>query len=264
MQLALQDKTALVTGSTAGIGFAIALGLAQESAKVIVNGRTQARVDEAIRRIQEAVPQASVSGVAADLSSAEGIAQLVQQTPDVDILVNNLGIFEPKAFEQITDADWMRFFETNVMSGVRLSRHYLPGMKQRNWGRIIFIASESAVNIPVEMIHYGMTKTAQVAIARGLAETTTRTGVTVNSVLPGPTRSEGVAGFVEQMARERGVDSATMEKEFFQTARPTSLLQRFITPEEVANLVVFVSSPAASAINGAALRVEGGLVRSIL
>ncbi len=262
MDLKLQNKTALVTGSTAGIGFAIALGLAKEGAAVVVNGRTQARVDSALRHIHEAAPQAQISGVAADLSGAEGIETLIQHTPEVDILVNNLGIFEIKPFEQITDADWFRFFEANVMSGVRLSRHYLPHMKEKNWGRILFISSESAINIPVEMIHYGMTKTAQVAVARGLAETTTGTGVTVNTILPGPTSSEGVATFVEQMAAARGVEKATVEQEFFQTARPSSLLQRFITPEEVANLVIFVASPAASAINGAALRVEGGVVRS--
>jgi NAD(P)-dependent dehydrogenase (short-subunit alcohol dehydrogenase family) len=264
MNLALRDKTALITGSTAGIGFAIALGLAKEGASVVVNGRTQVRVDEAVQRIREMAPQASVSGVAADLASGAGIEQLIPQVSDVDILINNLGIFEPKPFEQITDADWFRFFEANVMSGVRLSRHYLPLMKANHWGRILFISSESAINIPAEMIHYGMTKTAQVAVARGLAETTTGTGVTVNSILPGPTSSEGVATFVAQLAKERGMDVAAMEKEFFQHARPSSLLQRFITPEEVANLVVFVSSPAASAINGAALRVEGGVVRSAL
>jgi len=263
VDLGLHNKVAVVTGSTAGIGFAIAEGLAKEGASVIVNGRTQARVDEAIRRIREAAPGATVSGVAADLSNAEGVHQLIQQVADADILVNNLGIFEPKPFERITDEDWFRFFETNVMSGVRLSRHYLPRMKQKNWGRILFISSESAANIPAEMIQYGMTKTAQVAVARGLAETTTGTGVTVNSILPGPTKSEGVAAFVERLAHERGVDAAEMEREFFQTARPSSLLQRFITPEEVAHLVVFASSPAASAINGAALRVEGGVVRSI-
>lgn len=263
MQFGLQDKTALVTGSTAGIGFATALGLAREGAAVVVNGRQEERVQDAVRRIQEAVSEANVRGIAADLGTAAGAEELLRQLPEVDVLVNNLGIFEPKPFEQITDADWMKFFETNVMSGVRLSRHYLPHMKQKNWGRIIFVSSESALNIPSEMIHYGMTKTAQLAVARGIAETTVGTNVTVNSVLPGPTASEGVQTFVGQMADERGIDSRQMEEEFFQHARPSSLLQRFITPEEVANLIVYVSSQAASATNGSALRVEGGLVRSI-
>lgn len=263
MDLQLNDKTALVTGSTAGIGYAIALGLAREGAKVTVNGRTQARVDEAIAKIAAELPLAEVNGIAADLSTAEGVQQLTGQLPQIDILINNMGIFEPREFTAITDDEWMHMFETNVMSGVRLSRAYIAGMKERNWGRIVFISSESAANIPEEMIHYGVTKTAQVAVARGLAETTARTGVTVNTVLPGPTASEGVGTFVEQLAKERGLTSAEMEQEFFKTARPTSLLQRFITPEEVANMVVYVASEAAAATNGAALRVEGGLVRSI-
>lgn len=264
MDLQLEGKRALITGSTAGIGFATALGLAKEGAAVVLNGRSPQRVEEAVQRLQTMTPNAKVSGVAADLSTAAGVAKLLQHVPDVDILVNSLGIFEPKSFEEITDADWLRFFETNVLSGVRLTRHYLPQMKSRNWGRVIFISSESAVNIPVEMIHYGMTKTAQLAIARGLAETTVETGITVNSILPGPTNSEGVGTFMQQLAQERGVDFTTMEAEFFQTARPTSLLQQFIKPEEVANLIVFVCSPASSATNGAALRVEGGVVRSIV
>ena len=205
-----------------------------------------------------------VSGIAADLSTAAGVADLVKQLPEVDILVNNMGIFEPKPFEEIPDADWMRFFETNVLSGVRLTRQYLPGMKARNWGRVVFVSSESGVQIPAEMIHYGMTKTAQLAIARGVAETTAGTGVTVNSVLPGPTDSEGVATFVADLARQRGVDRSVVEAEFFQTARPSSLLKRFATVEEVANMVVYVCSPLASATNGAALRVDGGVVRSIV
>ena len=263
MDLGLGHKTALVTGSTAGIGYAAALGLAKEGATVVVNGRTEERVSQAVARIQSEVPDAKVSGIAAELGSAEGIETLLQQLPDVDILVNNLGIFEPKPFEQISDDDWFKFFETNVMSGVRLSRHYLPHMKERDWGRIIFVSSESALNIPSEMIHYGMTKTAQLAIARGLAETTQGTNVTVNSVLPGPTASEGVETFVEQMGKENGMDKAAMEQEFFAHARPSSLLKRFIEPSEVANLIVYVSSPASSATNGAALRVDGGVVRSI-
>ncbi|HYQ90519.1 MAG TPA: SDR family oxidoreductase [Candidatus Competibacteraceae bacterium] len=264
MNLQLAGKQALVTGSTAGIGFATAQRLAEEGATVVLNGRTPEHVDQAVQRLQSAVPAAQVQGVAADLSTASGCEQLTARIPQVDILVNNLGIFEPKPFLEITDADWLRFFETNVMSGVRLSRHYLPGMQAKNWGRIVFVASESGVQIPVEMIHYGMTKTAQIAIARGLAETTVGTGITVNSVLPGPTRSEGVATFVNQLAAQRGIDFAAMEKEFFQSARPSSLLQRFITVEEVANMIAYVCSPAASATNGAALRVDGGVVRAIL
>src|SRR5262249_14536962 len=217
---------------------------------VVVNGRAVERVDSAIEHIRQAAPRADVRGVAADLGTAAGCDALLEQLPDVDVLVNNVGIFEPKPFEDIPDEDWLRFFETNVLSGVRLSRHYLPKMRERNWGRIVFVSSESAVQIPAEMIHYGVTKTAQVAVARGLAETTRGTGVTVNSVLPGPTRSEGVAEFVAKMAKQRGVDQATMEREFFQTARPTSLLRRFITVEEVANLIVYVCSAAASATNG--------------
>ena len=265
MKLYLENKTALVTGSTAGIGYAIAHLLAYEGANVIVNGRTQERVNQAVEKIRAvAPPDSSVQGFAGDLGTAEGVTQLVAQFPEVDILVNNLGIFEPKAFADITDADWFRFFETNVMSGVRLSRHYLPHMTHQNWGRVIFISSESGVQVPAEMIHYGVTKTAQLAVARGLAETTAGSKVTVNSVLPGPTESEGVQGFVENLAKHSGTDTKAVEKQFFETMRPTSLLKRFITPEEVANLVAFVCSPEAGAINGAALRVDGGVVRSIV
>jgi NAD(P)-dependent dehydrogenase (short-subunit alcohol dehydrogenase family) len=264
MDLQLQGKRALVTGSTRGIGFATALGLAREGAEVVVNGRTQSRADEAAARVRALVPGARVSGVAADLAGAEGCAALIEAVPDLDVLINNVGIFEPKPFAEITDADWLRFFETNVMSGVRLSRHYLPGMCGRDWGRIIFVSSESAVQIPAEMIHYGMTKTAQLAVARGLAETTAGTGVTVNSALPGPTRSEGVATFVEQMAGQQGISFAAMEKAFFETARPSSLLRRFATVEEVANMIVYLCGTGASATNGAALRVDGGVVRAIV
>jgi NAD(P)-dependent dehydrogenase (short-subunit alcohol dehydrogenase family) len=229
-----------------------------------LNGRQKERVDSAVRSIGESSPGSDVSGIAADLGTARGVEELTAQLPDVDVLVNNVGIFEPKAFEEIPDQDWLRFFEINVMSGVRLSRHYLPGMRARNWGRIVFVSSESALQIPVEMIHYGMTKTAQLAIARGLAETTTGSGVTVNSVLPGPTASEGVSTFVSQMAQSRGSDFKTMEREFFSTARPSSLLQRFASPDEVASMIVYVCSGLASATNGAALRVDGGVVRSIV
>jgi NAD(P)-dependent dehydrogenase (short-subunit alcohol dehydrogenase family) len=264
MDLQLRGKRALVTGSTAGIGLAAAAGLYREGASVVINGRTAQRVNEAVLKIQGAGGDGKISGVAADLSTAEGVAELVRQLPDVDILVNNLGIFEPRPFEEIPDADWIRFFEVNVLSGVRLTRHYLPGMRARNWGRVVFVSSESAVQIPVEMIHYGMTKTAQLAIARGVAESVAGTGITVNSVLPGPTESEGVAQFVADLAKQRGVDRSVVEAEFFQTARPTSLLKRFATVEEVANMIVYVCSPLASATNGAALRVDGGVVRAIV
>lgn len=263
MDLKLNGKKALVTGSTAGIGLAIASVLAREGASVIVNGRTQARVDEAIGKIKSEFPNADVSGVAADLSTVEGAEIVTNFAPKIDILVNNMGIFEPKAFEEISDADWTKFFETNVMSGVRLSRFYLPKMKAKDWGRIIFISSESGVNIPVEMIHYGMTKSAQLAISRGLAETTVGTNVTVNSILPGPTASEGVSTFVEQMADEQKISKDEMEKQFFETARQSSLLKRFIEPNEIGEFVAFISSPLSAATNGAALRVEGGLLRSM-
>ena len=264
MDLGLRGKRALVTGSTAGIGLAAARSLAAEGAAVVVNGRTDARVAAAVRNIQDAVAGATVQGVAADLSTAAGCSTLVDRVPELDVLVNNLGIFEPKPFEEITDAEWLRFFETNVLSAVRLARHYLPGMRERNWGRIVFISSESAVQIPVEMIHYGMTKTAQLAVARGLAEMTVGTGVTVNSVLPGPTASESIATFVAHMAAARGTDFPSVEREFFATVRPTSLLKRFATPDEVASMIVYVCSDRASATNGAALRVDGGVVRSIV
>jgi NAD(P)-dependent dehydrogenase (short-subunit alcohol dehydrogenase family) len=264
MNLELEGKRALVTGSSGGIGYAIAERLALEGASVIVNGRTQERVDQALAKLARSGGRGSVSGLAADLGTADGVRKAVEQFPDVEILVNNLGIFEPKAFEEITDADWLRFFEVNVMSGVRLSRHYLPRMKQRNWGRILFISSESAVQIPAEMIHYGMTKTAEVAISRGLAETTAGTSVTVNSVLVGPTASEGVTGFLDHLAEQKKTDRAGVEKEFFESVRPTSLLRRMIEPKEVAEFVAFLSSPLSSATNGAALRADGGVVRSIL
>ena len=264
MDLGLDGKRALVTGSTAGIGLATARALAAEGASVTVNGRTTQRVNQAVNQLKSEVAGAQVQGIAADLSGAAGCAELVRQLPLVDILVNNLGIFEPKPFEQISDADWLRFFETNVLSGVRLSRYYLPGMRERDWGRVVFVSSESAVQIPAEMIHYGMSKTAQLAVARGLAESLVGTGVTVNSVLPGPTASEGVGEFVTRLAAERGSDRATVEREFFATARPSSILQRFATPDEVASMIAYVCSTRASATTGAALRADGGVVRAIV
>ena len=263
MDLGLKGRRALVTGSTAGIGFSIARTLAREGAHVVINGRTQARVDQAIERIKADVPGAQLSGVAADLSSAAGVDQLIARMGTLDILVNNAAVFEPKAFGDITDADWTRFFETNVMSGVRLSRASLPGMLERNWGRIVFISSESGKQIPVEMIHYGMTKSAQLAVARGLAESTRGTAVTVNSVLPGPTASEGVGEFVKQMAAQNKVSEKEMEHQFFTTARPSSIIQRFLTTDEVASMVAYIVSEAASGTNGSSLLVDGGVVRSI-
>jgi NAD(P)-dependent dehydrogenase (short-subunit alcohol dehydrogenase family) len=260
MDLHLTDKLALVSGSTKGIGLAIATGLAREGAIVIINGRSANSVTEALAKIRQTVPAAKLESFAGDLSSALSVNLLVKQFPAVDILINNLGIFEPKPFEQIPDEDWFRFFEVNVLSGVRLSRAYLPKMKQKNWGRIVFISSESGIQIPAEMIHYGMTKTAQLAVSRGLAETCAGTGVTVNAVLPGPTHSDGVDTFVKQLSG--GQPFAEFEKEFFNKIRPSSLLKRFATTEEVANLVVYISSPQSSATNGAALRVDGGVVRS--
>ncbi|MCC5628726.1 SDR family oxidoreductase [Nostoc sphaeroides CHAB 2801] len=264
MDLKLHGKSALVSGSTAGIGMAVALGLAQEGASVIINGRSEERVAQAIAKIKHSTSEAKVSGVVADTGSASGVEKLFQEVPHVDILINNLGIYEPKSFFDITDKDWLNIFEVNVLSGVRLSRQYLQKQLEQNWGRIIFISSESAIQIPVEMIHYGTTKTAQLAIARGLAEMTVGTGVTVNSVLPGPTRSEGVEEFINNLAQERDIDRAQVEAEFFQNVRPSSLIKRFATNEEVAAIVVYLSSPVASATNGAALRVDGGIIRSIV
>jgi NAD(P)-dependent dehydrogenase (short-subunit alcohol dehydrogenase family) len=259
MDLQLGGKKALITGSTAGIGLAIATALAREGADVVLNGRTEARVAQAVAKVRQNA-QGAVSGIAADAGTSAGAAVLIAGSPGVDVLVNNLGIFDPKPFAQISDEEWLRFFEGNVMSGIRLARAYLPRMIERNWGRVVFISSESGLQIPAEMIHYGMTKTAQIAVARGLAETTVGTGVTVNSVLPGPTRSEGVDAFVEKLSG--GKSFGEFEREFFSSIRPTSLLKRFETVDEIAAVVAFVCSPLASAINGAAVRAEGGVVKS--
>lgn len=263
MNLGLQGKLAVVTGSTAGIGYATATALSDEGARVVINGRTQARVDRALLTLGQRNRGAEFVGVAADLGTPTGIEALLKEAPNTDILVNNLGIFEVKPFLEIADADWSRFFEVNVMSGVRLSRAYLPGMLKKNWGRIIFISSESAQHIPAEMVHYGMTKTAQVAIARGIAETVAGTGVTANSVLAGPTASEGVGSFLQDLARSQGKSPAEIEKEFFNSARPSSLLRRFATPDEVAAVVTFVAGTASTLMNGSAVRAEGGVVRSV-
>ncbi|GLR00156.1 SDR family NAD(P)-dependent oxidoreductase [Dyella mobilis] len=264
MHIQLKNRRAIVTGSTAGIGLAIATGLAGTGAHVVVTGRSQARVDEALAAIARQVPGASLSGVAGDLGSKAGADHLIEQVPDADILINNLGIFEPKPFFDIPDEDWQRFFDINVMSGVRLSRHYAQGMAKRGWGRIQFISSESGVQIPAEMVQYGMTKTAQLAVSRGLAETLAGTGVTVNCVLPGPTRSEGVGDFFGKIAAEQGVSQETVERDFIATHRPSSLIKRLATVEEVANLSVYLASEQASATTGAAVRVDGGVVRSIV
>lgn len=263
MDLQISGKKAVVTGSTAGIGFAIATELAREGASVVINGRSQASVDAAVARLRGLLPDAKVSGCAADLSTAYGCQILFAACPQADILVNNLGIFDPKSFEDIPDSEWQRFFDTNVMSGVRVSRHYVEAMKAANWGRIVFISSESGINTPGEMVHYGMTKSAQLAVSRGLAQSCAGTGVTVNAVLPGPTRSEGVADFFGKLAAESGISLDEMERRFFAEGRPTSILKRMIDPSEVAALVAYVCSSRAAATTGAALRVEGGIVSTI-
>ena len=263
MDLDFKGKVAFISGSTAGIGLAIADRLGREGADIVINGRTEERVRIALAEIKKDVRNVDVRGIAADLGTAAGCDEVVRQLPKVDILVNNVGIFEPKPFAEIGDEDWNRFFAVNVMSGVRLSRAYLPGMKERNSGRIVFISSESGLQIPAEMIHYGMTKTAQLAIARGLAESCRGTNVTVNSVLPGPTASEGVSEFVSTLANQQQMSKEEFEKEFFRTAGPTSILKRFIEPGEIANVVAFVCSPLASAINGASVRADGGVILSI-
>ncbi|EYF04392.1 SDR family NAD(P)-dependent oxidoreductase [Chondromyces apiculatus] len=263
MDLGLQGKRALVTGSTAGIGFAIARRLAAEGAHVWLSGRTQARVDAAIASIRAEHPEARLDGIAADVGAREGIEAMLRAAPDLDILVNNAAVFNPLPFEETSDEEWLRHLEVNLMSGVRLSRHHFPRMLAAGEGRIIFISSESAVQIPAEMIHYGVTKTAQAALARGLAERTVGTRVTVNTVLPGPTRSEGVETFLDSLAQQQGVDTAAVERDFFNTARPSSLLRRFETPDEIADIVAFVASARAAVINGAAVRADGGVIRSV-
>jgi len=262
MDLKIKNKIALVTGSTAGIGFAIAKALANEGANVVVNGRTAERVNLAVDQLKKETGNAHITGITADFANKFQVQNLIDQLPEVDILVNNVGIFEPKSFSDIPDEDWFKFFEVNVMSGIRLSRVYFDKMIKKNWGRILFISSESAIQIPEEMIHYGMTKTAQIAVARGLAELTKGTAVTVNSVLPGPTFSEGVGGFLKDLAKANGKTVGDIEADFFKHTRPTSILQRFIQPEEIASLVAYLASDLSIATNGAAVRADGGVIKS--
>lgn len=264
MDLKLEDKIVFISGSTAGIGLAIAKRFLSEGARVIINGRTKDSVDKGVDELKSSVENSKISGIFADFSKVDDVNKLISELPEVDILINNAGIFEPKPFADIPDEDWFRFFEVNVMSGIRLSRHYFPNMIEKNWGRIIFISSESAVFIPDEMIHYGMTKTAQIAVSRGLAELTKGTNVTVNSILPGPTKSKGVTGFIEDLSKAGNKSINEVEEDFFKNMRPTSLLQRFASVEEIADTVVYFSSPLGSATNGASIRVDGGLIRSIL
>jgi NAD(P)-dependent dehydrogenase (short-subunit alcohol dehydrogenase family) len=263
MDLQLRGKTAFISGSTAGIGFSTAKSLLQEGARVVINGRTQDGVDKAVEELSKLVKGADVSGVAADFSRVDEVNDLLQKVTAVDILVNNAGIFEPKSFADITDDEWFRFFEVNVMSGIRLSRAYFKGMLEKKWGRIVFVSSESAIMIPDEMIHYGVTKTAQLAVSRGLAELTKGTEVTVNSILPGPTRSRGVNAFLDDLATAEGTSKTKVEEEFFKKMRPSSLIQRFASTEEIANMITYLVSPLSSATNGASIRADGGLIRSI-
>ena len=264
MDLKLTGNTALVTGSTAGIGFGIARRLLQEGASVVINGRTEARINSALDQLRQAIPDCTVQGCAADFADADAVQHLLDNHDSIDILINNVGIFAPKPFVEITDEEWLHFFEVNVLSGVRLSRHYLPQMLDQNWGRIIFISSEAGIQIPAEMVHYGTTKTAQLGVSRGLAQQTAGTNVTVNTVIPGSTRSEGSEKFISDLAQDRGLSKEDVEREFFEKIRPTSLLERFATIDEVATFVTYLASPLAAANNGAALRVDGGTVSTIL
>lgn len=263
MDLQLSNKSVFISGSTAGIGFSIAKTFAQEGARVYLNGRSADKVEEAIRKILSEIPHAQVQGITADLVTEEGFEKAAQELPEVDILINNLGLFEPVDFFESKDEDWYKLFHINVMSGVRLSRFYMPKMLEKNWGRVVFISSESGLQIPTEMIHYGMSKTAQLSLTNGLAQLTKGTGVTVNAVLPGPTFSQGAERFFGELAEQRGTTIKDVEHEYFTVTRPLSLLQRFITPEEVAATVAFISSPLAAATNGAAIKTDGGILKGL-
>ena len=264
MELGLGGKHALVTGSTAGIGYAIARGLAAEGAHVVLTGRTQAGVDAALKRLRVSVPEAKATGIAANCATAEGAATVFGRVPDLDVLVNNLGIYGRKPAFEIDDSEWRRFFETNVMSGIRFTRHYAPGMARRGWGRVLFVSSESALNIPPEMIHYGMTKTAQLSVSHGFAMELAGTGVTVNALLPGPTHTEMTDRLRAERAKAAGVTVAEIEAAFLRDHRPTSLIRRFTTADEVAALGVYLCSEVASGTSGAAMRVDGGVVNQIM
>lgn len=264
MNIDLKGKSALITGSTSGIGYAIAKGLAASGAKVFLNGRSADRVNESVTKLTKEIPGADVVGVVADLQTANGAEEIFSKVKEIDILINNLGIFEAKPFFEITDSDWQRFFDVNVMSAIRMSRHYTPKMIDKKWGRVIFIASESAIQIPTEMVHYGMTKTAMLSVSRGLAQTVAGTGVTVNTVMPGPTKTDGVELFVKNLSTIPNASFAEQEKEFFAASRPGSLIKRFITTDEVANIVTYLSSELASATTGAGVRVDGGIASSLM
>lgn len=263
MDLLLSNKKVFVSGSTAGIGYAIAKTFAKEGAIVYLNGRNQQKVALALNALKTEIPHAQVEGITADLTTEEGFNTATALLPETDILINNLGFYEPVPFFESTDADWTKLFDTNVLSGVRLTRYYMPKMLTQNWGRVVFISSESAIQIPTEMIHYGMSKTAQLSVANGLAQLTKGTGVTVNSILPGPTYSEGVARFIKDLAEKRNSTPQEVEQQYFSETRPLSLLQRFISPDEVAATTAFISSEWAAATNGAAIRVDGGILKGI-
>lgn len=263
MDLQLKNKAVLISGSTAGIGFAIAKIFAREGAVVYINGRNESKVAQAVKTIKAETQNELIIGITADLSTEAGFLKLTEEIKMVDILINNLGLFEPVPFFETKDDDWTKLFDINVMSGIRLSRHFMPGMLERNWGRVIFISSESGLQIPTEMIHYGLSKTAQLSLTNGLAQLTKGTGVTVNAVLPGPTFSVGAERFFGELAAQKGTTIKEVEHTYFSETRPLSLLQRFITPEEVASTVAFLSSPLAAATNGASIRVDGGILKGI-